>query len=154
LSKGLIAPAVGALAIALIAAGCGGGGETATASITKAQFIRRADAICDKADHYFQTLYEKYLGDTEDIRAKQRLIDRRTQITDRVFAPAVERELGEIRALGAPGGDEAQIKAILAAREEGLEKVEEHPLEVANTEDEFLKSYKLATEYGLKVCGR
>jgi len=29
-----------------------------------------------------------------------------------------------------------------------------NPLEVANTEDEFQKSYKLATEYGLKVCGR
>ncbi|HEX3324231.1 MAG TPA: hypothetical protein VHR65_03705 [Solirubrobacterales bacterium] len=154
MSKGQIAVAVGALMITLIAAGCGGNEEAAPAPITKAQFIKQADAACTKGNEHFQTLYEDYVKETKLDITKKRTAAQWAEIVEKVLAPPLEQEVAEVRALGVPKGDGGKIGAILGAIEEGLEKVEEDPSVAANTEEEFRKSYKLATEYGLRVCGR
>jgi hypothetical protein len=158
LSKGLIA-LIAVLTIASLAAGCGGDDETATASLTKAEFVKRADAICDKGNERFQTLYEKYVraheNDAPEIEpGGKRTLAQSTEITERALAPVVKQEVDEIRALGAPSGDGRRVAEILDAIEDGLKKVEEDPTVVGNTEEEFSKPHELATEYGLEVCGR
>ncbi len=153
MSKGLIAAVCG-LSIAVIVAGCGGDQQAATAPIAKARFIKQADAACSRGNEHFQTLYENYVTETELELAKKRTAAQWAEIVAKVLAPAVEQEVAEVRALGAPRGDGKQVDAILSAVEEGLEEVEEDPGVAANTEDQFRRSYKLATEYGLKICGR
>jgi hypothetical protein len=153
LNTRLVAAAVGALTIAMIVVGCSGNEEAATASLTKAQFIKQADAACTKGNENFQTLYEEYVREAKLDVAKKKTAAQWTEIVEKVVAPALEQEVAEVRALGAPKGDRSQVNAILGAIEGGLEKVKENPSLATNTEDEFVKSYKLATKYGLKVCG-
>jgi hypothetical protein len=51
----LIIAGIGVLAVALLAAGCGGGGsDEATAQVSKAQFFKQARAICAKTQKKLQ----------------------------------------------------------------------------------------------------
>jgi hypothetical protein len=59
LSKRLILAICGVLAIALVTAGCGGGDDETTATLTKAQFIKQADGICSAAEDELDSKFEK-----------------------------------------------------------------------------------------------
>jgi len=51
----LIIAGIGVLAVALLATGCGGGGgDEATAQVSKAQFFKQARAICARTEKRFQ----------------------------------------------------------------------------------------------------
>lgn len=51
----LIIAGIGVLTVALLATGCGGGGgDEATAQVSKAQFYKQAEAICAKTQKKFQ----------------------------------------------------------------------------------------------------
>lgn len=79
-------------------------------------------------------------------------------------ASRAERELGatrcetlrttieDIRAFGAPAGDEALIEKLLTAQEEGTERVAQDPLSIFE-EDEPSEADRLAADYGLDSCG-
>jgi len=140
-----------ALAFLLSVSGCGGGNEPAP--LTKAAFIRRADAICTKADERFQLLYERYVRRTKLDLAKKRTTAIWREIVQQAFAPSVDGELAELGDLGAPKGDGATVRAILAARRRGLREVEANPDDMVNTEEEFKRSHALAQAFGLEVCG-
>lgn len=132
-----------------IVMGCGG--EATIAPIGKAQFIKRADAICGNERDHFQTLYEQYLKSRGSVRAYT--LAEKAEIVQKALVPAIDRELGEIRALGSPHGDAARVAAILGAIEYGLERVEDDPSVEASTEAEFKRAHVLAQAYGLDVCG-
>jgi hypothetical protein len=144
--------AFAALALVASAVGCGGGGDAAP--LTKAQFIKQADAICLHSAGRFQTLFNRFMQTTPDPRLPaDRPLKQWTEIVETVFAPVKEQELEELRALGAPRGDEQRIEAIFAAIEDGLKEVEEDPTVESDTEEQFEKSSRLARAYGLTVCG-
>jgi hypothetical protein len=144
-----------ALALAAFAVGCGNGGETTAAPLTKAQFIKQADAICTRGQQRFQELFDGYMRQTPNpTPAPERTLAQWTEIVETAFAPALEREIDELRALTAPRADERQVNAILAAVEDGLRGVEKDPSVEADAEEQFRKSTRLADEYGLTVCGR
>jgi hypothetical protein len=145
----LFACAVGA---ALIVAGCGSGGDSNTASITKAQFVKQADAACKKGEEQIQADFKAYIEGHKNLTNPTE--DDFAEVVDTVLAPNVEQEVGEIRALGMPSGDEAKIEAILDSVEEGREEAEADPKNAIQTTPASLeKANKLAKEYGLKVCG-
>jgi hypothetical protein len=50
----LIIAAIGVLAVALLAAGCGGGSDEATAQVSKAQFYKQAREICAQTQKKIQ----------------------------------------------------------------------------------------------------
>ncbi len=142
-----------ALALAAFAVGCGGS-ETTAATLTKAQFVKQADAICLRGDERFQEMFQSFMQTTPDpALPSERTMAQWTEIVEKVFAPAVEQEVEEVRALGAPRDDRRQVNSMLAAVEEGLKEVEEDPSVEADTEEQFRKSSRLAGEYGLTFCG-
>ncbi len=153
MKRNLTLMAGAALALGLIAAGCGGGGnddassETGTeasADLTKAEFITEADAICQQG------------GDQIDA-AGQALGKNPTPAETEAFAadtivPNVQNQIDQVDALVPPAADQEQVDAILAAAQEGVDMIKSDP-SLAVSGDPLSVANKLAQEYGLKVCG-
>jgi hypothetical protein len=155
-SKGPIALAVGTLAILLIvAAGCGGGsGDSSTSAnaIPKAVFITKTDAVCSAGNKRMEVAFAHFLEENKNTRHPSKA--EYETLVGKVVVPNVKREIKEIRALGAPEGDEDRVDAILEALEEGVETAEDDPkAAVSSSEAIFGISSRLGKEYGLEVCG-
>lgn len=144
---------VAALA-ALIVAGCGGGEDATTASIGKAQFITKADAICAAGSEQTQADLAAYLKQ-EKLTLNENQTEEESAALIAILVKNVEKEVQSIRALGVPSGDDSQVGAILAALEEGAKEAEKDPQAVVQGEVNVLgKAGELAKEYGLQACGQ
>lgn len=160
--RGLLA-ALLSLALVLAIAACGGGdssdggdggtseGTTASApAITKAELIKKADAICRKTDEIQKKALKAYPGgekltleDSPEMRKLMKV----------VLLPPIEAELKQIAALGAPAGEEAKVTAIMTGWERALEKSLKDPSLLIGFDDgPFIAPGKLAAKYGFKDC--
>lgn len=165
MSKRAILLFAGVLAIAAVAAGCGGsdddstnagtGGSTnsdsTTAALTKAEFIKKGDAICEKEN-------ESIEGEADDF-AKENNIDtskptqkQKEEVIVAVIVPSLHAQSEEIAELGAPSGDEEKVEAIIVALEDGTAEVEDDPSLVFEGEP-LKEASRLAKAYGFEVCG-
>jgi hypothetical protein len=136
--------ALGALVVAglvLLVSGCGG--SNSTSSLTKAEFIEQADAICENADGAQLAAVARVTRRSSGNKAA----DERELLIQGL--EPVQRQAEEINALGAPSGDEAQVSAIVVGMEEAVGGTEEAPDKVVAV---FAKVNKLAKAYGLKAC--
>jgi hypothetical protein len=147
--------AVALAVFSLLLVGCGGGGDGAegTGTITKAQFLKKGNAICAKGTKEFgkgDVAFWKQHGGPRS-NASQALTNE-LQLT--VALPMRKRELREIRALGLPKGDEPYVEKMLAAWEEGIQTGEEEParLDSGGPKYAFYKSYSMGNDYGLEKC--
>lgn len=148
--KRLIVLAAGALVAALVVAGCGSS-DSSTASISKAEFIKKADAVCKKGEEEVQKDFGTFAKTHENIK-KPTEADY-AELVDAVLVENVEKEVDDFRALGAPEGDEGKIEAMLQAREESVKKAKDDPKAVVTgNEGIFGEAGKLAKAYGLKDC--
>jgi hypothetical protein len=138
---------VAILAVTGLAAGCGGssdadeGGASTTvtaSSLSKAAFIKQANAICER---------ERSLI----INSKVPL----PKAAATVYVPAFESIVVDVQDLGAPRGDEAEVEAFLGAMQEDTETLEERSSSIktfAEIEGPFKDSAALAKKYGLSLC--
>lgn len=175
-SKRLILPTLLALAIALIAVGCGGGSDSGSSSdsgggsdtasssdgapLSKAAFIKQADAVCSKGKKEVEAEFAAYLKKEkiEGIGAsgepKAEAEERKADVVTTIGVPAYQKQVDEIDALAAPSGDEATVEEFVEAAEEGVEAVEEEPKAVFDGKSKaFVKADKIGQDYGFKVCG-
>jgi basic membrane lipoprotein Med (substrate-binding protein (PBP1-ABC) superfamily) len=151
----LIAVLAAAAAILLIVAGCGGGSDSSSesSSITKAQFIKQADAICAKGNKENEAEFEKFAKEKGLSEKKEPTKAQQEEAISEIVGPGVQKQIEEIDALGAPEGDEGKIEAMIDAVEEGVEEIEENPAALVEGKNPLAKGSKLAKEYGLKTCG-
>lgn len=156
MNKGLIVALVGVVVTAAIVAGCGSSSGDETSSLTKAQFVAQADAICKKGNAEIESEAEAFqekngLGENDEPSKAQQ-----AEVSETILAPNVKNQAEEIRALGAPSGDEDEISAMLDSLDEGVEEIEANPQGPfeANQPNPFGPANKIAKEYGLKVCGQ
>ncbi len=146
--------------IAIVVAGCGGddGNEVTASSLGKAEFIAKADAICAKGQRQVERNFGTFAKKTDlNIQqiTKNPTKEQVNGLVNTVLIPAIEEEITEIRALGAPAGDEDKIEAMLDATEEGIATAEDLPQTVLEqTGVAFGVGSRLAKEYGLTVCGQ
>lgn len=155
MSKGPIALAAGVcVAIIVFVSGCGGGGDssTDTSSISKAAFIKKTDAVCAHGNGRMEVAFAHFLEANKNVK-KPSDADYEA-LVGKVLVPNVKREIKEVRALGAPSGDEDRVDDYLEALEEGIEVAERNPKAVVgSSEAVFGIPSRLAKEYGLEVCG-
>jgi hypothetical protein len=152
-SKPFIALLAALAAISMIAVGCGGSDSTDSSSITKAQFIKQADAICEKGNEENEAEFEEFAEEKNLSENKEPTKAQQEEAITDIVAPGVQKQIEEIDALGAPEGDEKQVEAIVTSVEEGVEEIEEDPSSLIKGENPLGKGSKLAKEYGLKACG-
>lgn len=168
--KWRLATLLAVAAAALLAiAGCGGGDSTAegggstgggsdssstvAATITKAQLIEKADAICRKTDADQKSAYDSYK--TLNPQATQS----RAGAVEAVAAaglPPIEVELAEITALGAPKGDEEEVGKFLDTLERALSAAKKNPAVLVSQIPDplFGRVEKLGSKYGFKDCAK
>lgn len=155
--RGPIALLAGVLAVALSLVGCGGGGsDPSTSSLSKAEFIKKADAICKAGGKRTQSEFTAYVEEKKISAKNEPTPAQFAEVSDEIQIPAYKRQVGEIRALGVPAGEEEQITALLDALDVGIEKIEDaDPQEALESSNKmFAEADDLAEAYGLKVCGQ
>jgi hypothetical protein len=148
---------LGVCALALVAAGCGGGSDetSSTASLTKAQFIKKADGICASAEKEIEGEFESFAKEHKLSEKNPPSNEESEEAATTILIPSIEGQLEDIRALGAPAGEEQKVEELLAAVESAIEKTKEDPVKFIESEGEgdFAHANKMAREYGLMVCG-
>lgn len=148
--QALMATAV--LTLAALSAGCGGSGDSTTASLTKAQYIKRGDAICTKAEQEQLAGVERFQRETH-VEALG-VGSSEEQLVKEVGIPPLRLETEKLADLPAPQGGETQVKAYVAALEEGMQAAEKEPgLLLEAGKSPFAEAEELASAYGFRVCG-
>lgn len=142
----------GALVAGALLVGCGGDsddspaagdarGDNAAAAdsedgITRAEFIRRANAICDTAVQDFNRKVSK--GELEDIAE--------------VAVATLENEVEQIESLGAPAGDAKQVEALVSDASEAIELLESGENRGDQVGTALRSAEKRAAGYGIDSC--
>ncbi|MGN6275394.1 MAG: hypothetical protein ACTHNP_05605 [Solirubrobacterales bacterium] len=144
----------------LALAGCGSGSsgttETteATSGLTKAEFVKKGNAICAKTEKEVAEGVAKFTDEHNFSKTKPPTATQIAELAEEVLVPKVRRQIDEIRALGIPSGDAEEVEAIFAASEEALKETEEDPSVFGRGGvGPFVKANRLSREYGLTVCG-
>ena len=141
------------VATALIATGCGGGGSSTTASITKAEFVKKGNAICTAGNERVQSEFEAYAKKAGLKEGEEPGKAEDEELAETILLPSVSQEIEEIKALGIPSEEGEDAEAVIESAEESIAKGEEDPAAVVTSASAFTKTNELAHEYGLTVCG-
>ncbi len=134
--------------------GGGNSGEGASgvsgSSLSKAEYVKQANAICARDRKQRTEEITAYTKKKNGQSEKERL----SGMVHDVYIPAMESHLANLRALGAPEGEEAQVEAILQAEEEwldairGLESLAASPA----INKKIARAGELAKKFGLEEC--
>jgi hypothetical protein len=138
-------------AVAMLIAGCGGGGGDTTEALTKAEFIKQGDAICKKGNLASETEVEEF-AKKNGFKLEEPSKDQAEEVVTEVLVPNLQRQAEELDALGAPKGDEAEIDALIVSLEEATAEFEKDPSSFFK-ETALAKPIRLENAYGFKVCG-
>lgn len=156
MSKRVIALLAALTALALIVAGCGssGGSTDTTSSLTKAEFVKKGNAICAEGNEEIEEGVEKFAKE-HGINQKQPPTKAQyTEVAEEVLLPAVSNQVEGIRGLGLPSEGEEEADKVLKAAEKGIEEAEEDPSSLATEGGgPFAEANKLARKFGLTKCG-
>jgi hypothetical protein len=141
----LLVPLLAAVVAALVVAGCGSSDDTSSteASLTKAEFVKEGNAICEAGDKEINAGFEKVFP-----KGKQPSKAELAEASEDVLIPSVSKQVEEIRALGAPAGEEEAVEKFLTGAEEELEKGEEDPTYLTSNAS-FKQTAKDAQAIGL-----
>jgi hypothetical protein len=137
------------LAVAGIAAGCGGDDSE---PLTKAEFIKQADAVCKDAKETKQKDFEKFTKEIEDGK-KKATTSTEQELIDAVVVPALEKQSAVLGELDPPEGEEEKVEALHAELDNVLAEAKENPTGSEVSAAPFAKLQKSSNEYGFKYCG-
>ena len=142
MSKGAIGSIVGlAVLVALLAAGCGSsGGEE---SLSKQDFVRKANAICGK---WQQERGERFREASSKFKPPVTQAKREKAIL-LVLAP-YGKAAESVAELPPPEGEEEKVEAISTAMEEAYAQAQANPGTLISSSAPFNKANELAEDYG------
>lgn len=158
MKKSVIAALVALALAALVAfaAGCGSGGSDSTestASISKADFLKQANAICEEGNENINAKFEEFTKENNLSETEEPPKEVQEEAIEEVLIPAINTQIEEIRALGTPEGDEGELEEVFSSEEGVLEEAEEEPTILFENTATQKEANKVAREYGLTVCG-
>jgi hypothetical protein len=141
-----------AVSVALITTGCGG--SSSTSALTKAEFIKKADAACAKGSEQIKAEAAAYLKKSDGGKKQLGLNEAKyIYINEKILLPVLQQGVEEARALGAPSGEEDKVNAMLDAFEKGVEKGMEDPVALFSSSNPLAKGSEMLGKYGFKSCG-
>lgn len=136
---------IAAVAFALVVSGCGGGGSS---SLSKAEFSKKANEICKRAEsersELIQAASQKFSG------KKVTAADQEQIILEAI--PSYEKAAQKIGELGAPEGEEKKAEALVKGMEEAVEGVKADPGTATTSNIAFKNANKAAEAVGAKSC--
>ncbi len=145
------------VAAAILASGCGGGGsdtiEIQTGSLSKAEFIEKADAVCTKGQERGGRELSSYMSKNHITLTGPLPKAVAAGLFGSVIEPTYQQEITEISELGAPDKDAKKVVAMLGAIEAGLAKAQRDPSGALSRNELVPAAGELARAYGLTACG-
>ena len=143
---------VGVVVLGAVISGCGGGSDSST--VTKAEFVKQADALCAERQKEWKTALASYNQQVQERNATNKLQVQEeiaTGLLEKEMIPAVSKQLEAMEALPAPEGDEEQVSKMLDTLSKELEKVEgeKNPVYGLAKSHNFEKFEEEAKKYGL-----
>jgi len=135
-------------------AASGGAGTASETTLTKQEWVDRANEICHDASERkvdkmaaFQKAHGFDVGEPDQ--------HEREAVNTAVILPNVQERVEGLEALPVPAGEEEKIRAILRSMERGIQEAEAHPenLAIPKQPIPFAESEHLAGAYGLLFCG-
>lgn len=136
-------------ALAAIVGGCGGGSDSTT-TVTKAQFVKKVDALCEERE---KERTNKVSAIASSLKPNEKLSnDRQTKMVETIIFPSYAKMIENVESVEAPKGDEAEINEIIKSMEKAQKKVEADPRQAVFSVVMFEEANGLATKYGLKHC--
>lgn len=128
---------------------CGGDSETSSATLPKAQFIKRANQICTKAlekrSEALETAYK------ELPRSKVEDVKPQVSIVEEVVSPMYNEMVEELHAVGLPAEGNEDAEDVMTSFDEAAEHIEEDPKKFL-IGGLFTQFNKQVTAYGLSSC--
>ena len=128
-------------ALAVAAAGCGGGSDN---TLSKSEFIKKADAICAKDNKRLQAAGSKF--------GQKPSAAQMSQFVRSDLVPTLSKQINELRALKAPNKDQDHLNKLFDEVDQGLGRVKANPTLIMKG-NPFAHANAGAKAYGLKVCG-
>jgi len=149
-----------ALAAALsVAAGCGssssGDDEVTiqTGSLSKAEFIEKADAACEASRTELEAKLRKYFQDHEEEVGKADKEDEFfSGMLETVIAPNFEAEIQRISSFGAPKDYAPEAAAFLNSLQRQIEEAHSDISKLEDSRFPFEESAKAAKKAGMQGC--
>jgi predicted Zn-dependent peptidase len=133
------------LASTLAVTGCGGTDATAElkTTLSKAEFIKKADSICAASEARLEKSGADISEDTslEEIRA----------FLEKKVIPEVTTTVAQLRELRPPQVDAEKIDRLLDEVEAEIIKVKKDPMAIMG-DGAFARARKQAADYGLTTC--
>jgi hypothetical protein len=155
---------VGVLAALLLVAGCGsdeddatgssGNGEVTveTGSISKAAFVKQANATCAKSQELLERELTTFLEKTNENPSKPSEEPPEIGFLEDAYLPGFQQQVDEVSAIEVPAGDEKEVTAFLQALQDMIDTATEEPQAFVSGKVSIDKAGKLAKAYGLKNC--
>jgi len=145
------------MATLIFAVGCGGSSNdevtVQTGSLSKAEFVKKADAICEAARTEFLAKYTNYVeGHKSDIINPQKQDAVLGEVLETILAPNIERQITQISELGAPGNYAPEVTDFLNALQTRLDKAKENPAGLATTPTPFVDAENIARRAAMNGC--
>ena len=137
-------------------AGCGGSDDSETSggeqeTLSKAQWVKQADAICTKANDRQEALLQKVAEDVRGAPSKSEQAD----FVVNAGVPPLREAAASLEELGAPAGEEEKVEDFIDALEKAIDETEAEPVEFAEAKSApFTPVERQAEKLGLEICGR
>jgi hypothetical protein len=138
------------LTVGLVLVACGSSSDNSTTSTTaalsKAAFLKQGNAICKKGNQQINQAGKAIFS------AKQKPTSAQRNKFATAAVTSIQSQINQIRALGAPSGDQAKVTAMMATSQANLNKVKQNPALITSNQQPFAPAAKLLHAYGLTVC--
>jgi hypothetical protein len=155
--KKVMAPVVLLVAGTILLASCGGGSggsvSVETGSLSKAEFVNRADAICTAVRNQFTREYETFVRNGRKGQSAEAESAFLHETIEKLVVPDYEeRMIGGIAKLGAPPDYAPKVTRFLEALKQRLAEIQDEPEKLIQTAFPFAGASKAAEAAGLKGC--
>jgi hypothetical protein len=139
---------ISVLAVAAFAAGCGDEDSSSADSLTKAEFVDKADKVCSDIE---KDTRKKLLAASKLAKGSSPKQQEEVLVTT-IIAPTLQSQAEELGALGAPEGDEEEVEAIVEELEAVAKEAETNPVGISTKADPYREADQMMQDYGLDTC--
>jgi outer membrane murein-binding lipoprotein Lpp len=118
---------------AMLAAGCGSndqsteGGEEAATPLTKAQFVEKAESLCQQSNQSRFAIVEKEAKEIKKRTGSPPTRQELERMTRETMIPSINKLIDDLSALTPPQKDSKTIESMLQKFEEGVQAAETDP---------------------------
>jgi hypothetical protein len=144
-------------AAASLGAGCGGSSDgisVQTGTLTKAEFVKRANAVCSVVRTQFVRDFADYYRDHTPKKVGSEKAWEEAVIEKAVVPNYGGLMIDQLSAIGAPSSEKAKVVSFLETLQQRVHELQEDPDELTKSPYPFAKPATLAKKYGLIKCAR